>query len=248
MCSSDLAGRSARDGVPPGLVDAVAFNPGGLAGVWAEENSRAAIFAALKRKETWGTSGPRIVVRFFGGWDYPGDLCTASDLVAQGYAGGVPMGGTLAAPSDAVTPPRFVVSALRDPGAPDEPGAPLQRVQIVKGWREGDAPQVAVYDVAGDPDNGATVDTTTCQPSGPGAAALCAVWTDPAWDPAQRAFYYARVLENPTCRWSTLQCNAHGVDCGNPATIGEGLEGCCDARFERVVQERAWSSPIGYAP
>lgn len=240
------AGTSARDGVPPGLVDAVAFNPGGLAGVWAEENSREAIFAALKRKETWGTSGPRLVVRLFGGWSYPTDLCDAPDLVARGYADGVPMGGELATPAPAAAAPTFVVSAVRDPGTAGSPGTPLQRVQIIKLVRDGDATAVAVFDVAGDPDNGATVDPTTCETSGPGADALCAVWTDPDFDPEAQALYYARVLENPTCRWSTWQCVAGGVDCARPETVTEGFEGCCDTRYERVVQERTWTSPIWY--
>ena len=238
------AGVGARDEVPPGLTDAVAFNPGGLMGVWAEENSRAAIFAAMKRKETWGTSGPRMIVRFFGGWDYPAGLCDALDRVAQGYAGGVPMGGTLAAPPDGATGPSFTVAAMADAA---EGAARLAKIQIVKGWREGDQPRVAVYDVATSATEG-TVDPDTCETSGGGSGELCAVWTDPAWEAGQRAFYYVRVLQDPTCRWSTLQCHAHGVDCDVPATIGEGLEGCCDDRFERVVQERAWSSPIWYSP
>ncbi|TNF35678.1 MAG: DUF3604 domain-containing protein [Deltaproteobacteria bacterium] len=238
------AGTAARDGLPPGLTDAVAFNPGGLMGVWAEENSRAAIFEAMKRKETWGTSGPRIQVRFFGGWDLPADLCDGFTLVETGYAQGVPMGGTLAAAPAAASAPSFAVAAVADPAGD---AARLDRVQIVKGWREGDTPKVAVYDVATTPTPG-TVDEDTCATSGGGSGELCAVWTDPAWEAGQRAFYYVRVLQTPTCRWSTLQCNAHGVDCDVPATIGEGLEGCCDDRFERVVRERAWSSPIWYAP
>ena len=119
--------------------------------IWAEENSRDALFAALRRKEVYGTSGPRHVVRFFGGFDYGADLCGSTDLAARGYAGGVPMGGDLpGAPAGAA--PRFVLSALRDPGTEAQPGTRLQRLQIVKGWLGADgATHERVYDVAGDP-------------------------------------------------------------------------------------------------
>jgi hypothetical protein len=117
----------------------------------------------------------------------------------------------------------------------------------VKGWVDA-AGQTheKVFDVAGDPDNGATVDTTTCTPSGAGFDSLCAVWRDPEFRPSERAFYYARVLENPTCRWSTHLCNAEGIDCSG--TVPEGYEECCNPEVEKTIQERAWSSPIWYRP
>jgi hypothetical protein len=177
--------------------------------VWAEENAREAIFSAFRRKETFGTSGPRIVVRMFGGWDYPSDLCSDEDLAAQGDAGGVPMGGNLS-PQPGSSGPMFVVSAKQDPM-----GAPLQRIQIVKGWLDGGDYAVDVFDIARNPDNGASVDLDTCELQGDGAGDLCQVWQDPQFDPAQRAYYYARVLENPTCRWTTWQCSTAEYDCND---------------------------------
>ncbi len=104
-----------------------------------------------------------------------------------------------------------------------------------------------VVDVAGG-DNQASVDTRTCERRGRGSEDLCAVWRDPDFDPAQRAFYYARVLENPACRWSQHLCSAAGVVCGEPATIEPGYEACCGSDHRPIVQERAWTSPIWYTP
>jgi len=242
------AGNPARDEIPKGLPDAWDLNPGGLAVVWAEENSREAIFSALRRKEVYGTSGPRHVVRFFAGYDYPEDLCETGEFAARGYAGGVPMGADLPA-APAGRAPRFVVSALRDPGTETRPGAKLSRLQVVKGWldREGRTHE-RVFDVAGDPKSGADVDLASCEPRGPGADALCAVWADPDFDPAERAVWYARVIENPTCRWTTRVCNAGGVRCDDPSQLEEGFEPCCDAQVPKTVQERSWTSPIWYSP
>ncbi|MFO0744835.1 MAG: DUF3604 domain-containing protein [Myxococcota bacterium] len=239
------AGAAARDAVPPGLVDQVAFNPGGLAGVWAEENSRASIFAALRRKETWGTSGPRIAVRFFGGRDYPGDLCDDPELAAKGYAGGVPMGGLLPAGAGA---PRFVVAAQRDPGTAAEPSAALAKIQIVKGAIVGGEMKVTVVDVAGGDDGEPEVDLATCAPPAGGHDRLCAVWQDPAFDAGVPAFWYVRVVERPSCRWSTRQCLAAGVDCARPETVTDGFGGCCDADYPKTIRERAWTSPIWWEP
>ena len=230
-----------------GLPDDLEFNPGGLAVIWAEENSRDAIFAGMQRREAYGTSGTRPVVRFFGGWDYPDAICESGELVAEGYAGGVPMGGDLSKSAKSAAAPRFVVSALQDPGTPSVPGTPLQRVQLVKGWVKDGTAHEKVYDVAGG-DNGASVDTTTCERSGEGAGSLCAVWEDPDFDAGENAFYYARVLENPTCRWSQQVCVQSKVSCDDPSTITPGLEGCCSPAHKPIVQERAWTSPIWYTP
>jgi hypothetical protein len=204
-------------------------NPGGLAAVWAEENSRDSIFDALKRRETFGTSGPRISVRFFGGWSYDAALCNDPDLVKKGYAGGVPMGGDLPRGSAS---PSFVVAAMADE-------TPLQKLQIVKGWVDGSgALQEQVFDVV--TAGGGSVDTTSCQRSaGGGQMQLCGVFSDPSFDATRPAFWYARVVENPSCRWSTYVCST--LSAADRATYG------CD-NLPQTIQERAWTSPIWYAP
>jgi hypothetical protein len=225
-------------GITPAISNA-ASSPGGLAGVWAEENSRDSIFDAMVRRETFGTSGPRMTARFFGGWNYPDNLCDDSELVAKGYADGVPMGADLPKPPEGVDAPRFVVSALRDTGIRLHPGGQLQRAQIVKGWVDDDDNfNQAVYDVAGGP-NDADVDLSTCQPTGSGGSdSFCTVWTDPDFDPSRKAVYYLRVLENPSCRWNQHQCNSL------PAAAQP--EGCLNPTVPRTIQERLWTSPIWY--
>ena len=214
-------------------------NPGGLAGVWAEENSRDALFDAMKRRETFATSGPRIAPRFFAGFDLPEGLCAAADGVAQADAAGVAMGGELIAGA-ASGAPQFYVSAMQDAGIPEHPGTALQRIQIVKGWVDDDgAFHQDVVDVAGGA-NGAGVDPLTCEPTGGGASALCSVWQDPDFDPERPAVYYARVLENPSCRWSTRRCLSLPGD--------QRPDGCSDPRVPKTIQERAWTSPIWILP
>ncbi len=216
------------------------YGNGGLAAVRAEENSRESLYAALERREVYGTSGPRMQVRLFGGWDYPDELCNDQALVAKGYAGGVPMGSDLPARPKAAKAPTFVVSALRDPGTPEHPGTPLQRAQIIKGWAD-DAGRIhqEIFDVAGGA-NDASVDTKTCTTQGAGSDALCAVWTDPSFDPKRRAVYYARIVENPTCRTSGWICKD---------LAGEARPAACDDPLvPKTTQERAWTSPIWYAP
>ena len=218
-------------------------NPGGLAGVWAEENTRESLFEAMRRKETYGTSGPRMSVRFFGGWDYPADLCDDPALVERGYDGGVAMGGELTGASEGQAP-TFVVSALRDPGTAAHPGGLLQRVQVIKGWADAEGRiHQQVVEIAGGP-NDAGVDEATCAPSvptaadGAGAEALCGVWTDPTFDPTESAVYYARVVENPSCRqtgWACLPGDDRPAWCDLPGLL-------------KTTQERAWTSPIWYTP
>jgi hypothetical protein len=233
-------------------------NPGGLAVVWAEENSRDAVFDALRRRETYATSGTRPVVRFFAG-DLRGVICGRDGFVRNAYVTGTPMGGELGAVRGNASP-RFAVWALRDPGTAARPGVDLQRVQIVKGWVEADGTtREHVFDVAGDAANGAGVDPATCAPTGTGHAELCTVWHDPTFVRGERAFYYLRVLENPTCRWTTLVCKAAGVDPLSPecaaqaASAPRDFADCCrgtsnDPTAEPVIQERAWTSPIWYRP
>ncbi len=258
-----------RDAGSRNVQDHFFSNAGGLAVVWAEENRRDAIFDGIRRKEAYATSGTRPVVRFFGGWQLDESLCESADMVAKAYQQGVPMGGDLsAAPGSGA--PRFLVAATKDPGTPRNPGNDLQRIQIIKGWS--DANGVAheqVFEVAGNPHNGATVDPQSCAPKGEGYANLCKVWQDPGFDAEQNAFYYARVVENPSCRWSTLQCKKFGVDpfasnCQAQAAAatklakddgawGEDVFGkCClseadEPFYSPVIQERAWTSPIWYS-
>ncbi len=214
----------------------VRYNPGGVAGLWAEENTRGSLFAAMHRREAFGTSGPRIVPRFFGGWNYAEDLCQDSAFVEAGYRGGVPMGGTLSAAPSIQHAPVFAVSALRDPSST---GGSLQRIQIIKGWMDDQGVmQQEIYDVAGDQNQGLSVNSKTCEAREPGHASLCTVWRDPTFEPKRSAMYYARVLETPSCRWSTYQCNSLPED--------QRPESCSDPTLPKVIQERAWTSPIWY--
>ena len=169
------------------------------------------------------------------------------------------MGGDL--PPRAGEKPTFVVSALLDAGTPSRPGTPLDRVQIVKGWIDGEGEtHEFVYDVACSggaavdaethrcPDNGARVDISTCAVAGDGSAQLRTAWRDPDFDARQPAFYYARVIENPTCRWSQKLCIANHIHCGNLEAVPDGFEPCCGEDHVRTIQERAWTSPIWYTP
>jgi hypothetical protein len=215
----------------------------GYAAVWATENTRAAIFDALERKEVYATTGPRMVVRFFGGFDFnPGDANTRSPATI-GYARGVPMGGDLTAAPPGKAP-SFLVAALKDPI-----GANLDRIQIVKGWQDANgALQEKVYDVAWGnartrkpdasgklPPAGDTVDVANATWTNTiGDPELITVWTDPDFNPVLRAFYYARVLEIPTPRWTAYDARYFGVQMPKEVPM--------------VAQQRAYTSPIWYTP
>jgi hypothetical protein len=214
----------------------------GYQGVWATENTREALFDAMMRKETYGTTGPRMLVRFFGGWDFV-DADAQNRLSANvGYMKGVPMGGDLTSAPDGKAP-SFLVAALRDPFSGN-----LDRIQVVKGWLDGKGKrQEKVYDVvwAGDrqpgadgklPPVGNTVDVATATWSNSiGSPELITVWTDPDFDPGVRAFYYVRVLEIPTPRWTAYEAARFGVDMPSPDV-------------PMTTQERAYTSPIWYTP
>jgi uncharacterized protein DUF3604 len=218
-------------------------NPGGLTGVWAEENTRESLFDAMYRKETFGTSGVHIKVRFFGGWGYNKDILNASNWVHQSYARGVPMGADLPPmPSGKGTAPAFVVWAVKDPTS-----ANLDRIQIIKGWTKNGQSFEKIFDVAwwGDrkPDKWtgrvpaieSTIDLENATYTNTvGATELKTVWTDPEFDSSLHAFYYGRVLEIPTPRWTLIQA----VKAGIPPPDVVPLTG----------QERAWTSPIWYTP
>ena len=227
-----------------GTMDVRLENPGGLTGVWAEENTRASLWDAMYRKETFGVSGPHIKVRFFGGWGYDKDLVNASDWVRQSYAGGVPMGADLPPmPSgEKGTAPKFVVWGVKDPTS-----ANLDRIQVIKGWTQNGQSFERIFDVAwaGDrtpdkwtgrvPATQSTVDPKTATyTNSVGSVELKGVWTDPEFDASLHAFYYVRVLEIPTPRWTLIQ----SVKSGLPPPDVVPLTG----------QERAWTSPIWYTP
>ena len=235
------------DEVGAQLPDRVEQNPGGLAVIYAEHNTREALFEALQRREAYATSGPRIQLRFFGAWALPEDLCEQPGLVPKAYSSGVPMGGELAAADNNGSAPAFVLSAQADPGTTAAPGGLIQKIQIVKAWvdPQGNSRE-RVYDVAGSAGNNAQVDLNTCEPRGDGFKQLCKVWRDPDFAADHDAVYYSRVIENPSCRWQQRICADNKVSCENPDALPKGLQGCCDESVPRTVQERAWSSPIWY--
>jgi hypothetical protein len=235
-------------------LDLLQENPAGLTGVWAEENTREAIFDAMQRRETYGTSGPRHKLRFFGGWGFAGlkllgRFASNQAWVQTGYEKGVPMGSDLTAPQ--AKAPSFIVWAVKDPDSGN-----LDRIQIVKGWTKNGQTFEKIYDVAWSgkrrinphtgklPPVGNTVNISTATYTNTiGATELKAVWTDPDFDPALEAFYYARMLEIPTPRWSTIQARQLGMVPPTSA-ITMGVE----SPVPLTVQERAWSSPIWYSP
>lgn len=211
------------------------FSASGLIGVWAEANTRDDLFDAMRRRETFGTSGPRMKVRLFAG-DYSSEILDSAEMLEQAYAGGVPMGGNLN--WDGTGAPSLLAWAIQDPLS-----APLQRLQIVKVWAEDGQARERIYDVACSDgstpnpetrrcaDNGASVNTATCETTpGSGVGELKAIWTDPDFDADQVSAYYVRVLENPTCRWSTWDA----VRAGTPP----------NPKLPMTLQERAWSSPV----
>jgi hypothetical protein len=243
--TDDTPQKRLHPGMSPSGEPAAVVGTAGATAVWAAENTRASIFDAMKSKETYGTSGTLIRLRFFGGWNYPKDLAKDKEFVKKAYAGGVPMGGDLPPRkgADLAQAPSFAVWALKDPESGN-----LDRIQIIKGfinrWGRTDE---KIYDVAlsdgrkADPKTGKvppvgnTVDVKKATyKNSIGDSQLSAVWTDPDFDPKQKAVYYVRALEIPTPRWSTYDSARNNLPLSDvvPATI----------------QERAWSSPIWYTP
>jgi hypothetical protein len=215
------------------------FSASGLAGVWSKENTRESIFDTLRRKETWGTTGPRIKVRFFGGFDMAGVIPGEAGWIEAAYEKGVSMGGELK-PADGSNAPTFALWAMKDPDT-----ANLDRIQIVKGWSVGGVSHEQVYDAlwSGNrvkdsetgklPAVGNTVNLETLEYSNSiGAVELKGTWTDPDFDPNRNAFYYVRVLEIPTPRWSMFDAKLLGVP--HPSDL------------HKTIQERAYTSPIRY--
>ncbi len=217
------------------------YNAAGLTAVWARENTRESVFDAMQRREAYATTGPRMTVRFFGG-DYPADALAGRDLARMGYSGGVPMGGDLTAPANGAAPD-FLVYSLRDPI-----GANLDRIQIVKGWIDAESGEAMekVYDVAwgGDrtpdgegklPPVGNTVNLAVPSwTNSIGSPELGAVWTDPDFDASESAFYYARVIEIPTPRWTAYDAAKLGAEMPEDTPM--------------TTQDRAYTSPIWYTP
>jgi hypothetical protein len=214
----------------------------GLTAVWATENTRGALFDAMERREVYATTGTRIRLRFFGGWDFAPEDAGRRDLAQIGYGRGVPMGADLRPAPEGATAPTFLAYALRDPS-----GANLDRLQIVKGWLDADGePQEKVYDVAWSngrepgpdgklPPVGDTVDLSIPSWTNTiGASELGTVWTDPDFDPSLKAFYYARVIEIPTPRWTAYDRVKFNLDLPDEIPL--------------KTQERAYTSPIWYTP
>ncbi len=232
--------RSTEDNSP--VVYSWQMSASGLAAVWARENTREAIFDAMSRKEVYATTGSRIIVRVFAGWDFQPDEVERPDFAAQGYRRGLPMGGELSSPPSGAAP-TFMVRALRDPD-----GANLDRVQIVKGWLDADGEtQERIYDIAVSDGRtigadgrcrtpvGDTVDVDNATYTNSiGDALLMGYWKDPDFDPGERAFYYVRVIEIPTPRWTAYDAKRFGIEMPEEVTM--------------KVQDRAYTSAIWYTP
>lgn len=221
---SDWGGAVTGEATPaqrlmPGLLTSgIDGNPGGLAAVWAKENTRDAIFDAMMRREVFGTSGPRIKTRLFAGWNYEDNLCDNNEMIGHAYEHGVPMGGDLASQSEGGNP-RFLAMATKDPM-----GLDLAELHLIKGW----------VDDKGDLHN--EVITIASDPSG--AATLCTVYTDGNFDPSQSAYYYLRAVEPASPRWHTYDC-ARIPEAERP-------EVCSNNTYPETVREMAWTSPIWY--
>jgi hypothetical protein len=209
-------------------------NAGGLAGVWAVENSRDAIFESLRRREVFGTTGTRIKPRLFGGWDFAKNACAMTDQAAHGYANGTPMGGDISnGPSG--RSPKLFVSAIQDPDA-----VQLQSLQVIKGWVDGEGrSHYKIFNAAGHENHDGDTDLETGAWSGMGSASLCTVFEDPEFNPTEPAYYYLRAVEVPTLRWSWAQC---------VALPAEERPDACNNDAPKTVQEMAWTSPIWYLP
>ena len=228
--ANSYVGSPARNRLESGIRQPKVANPGGLAAVWAPENTRDALFGAMSRREVYATSGTRPLLRFFAGADLPDDLAQTGDLEAA-YAKGVPMGGSLIAEDDA---PRLFVWATQDPDH-----APLAKIQIIKGWLKDGETHEKVFDTACSDKNTngaciatkAPVDLSNCAWSNSaGAPELRTTWVDPDYDASHHAFYYARVIQIPTCRWTTYDSLRLGRE--PPADV------------PATITEMAWSSPI----
>jgi hypothetical protein len=229
------------DGTP--AVESWQTSAAGLTGVWAHENTRESLFDAMVRKEVYATTGTRMSVRVFAGWDFQAADVNGSDFVEQGYARGVPMGGELSAASADAGGPAFIIRAIRDPD-----GANLDRVQVVKGWVDAKGEMhERIYDVAVSDDRtigedgrsreavGSTVDIATATYTNSiGDSQLTTHWRDPGFDPQQSAFYYVRVIEIPTPRWTAYDAVRFNVKMSDDITM--------------TLQERAYTSPIWYTP
>jgi len=220
-----------------GWATASDINPGSLTGVWSQTNTREAIWDAMKNKETFATSGPRIKVRLFGGYDYKENYSDYNTMISDGYAKGVPMGGDL---QNGISNPKFLVWALKDPIAPG-----LDRIQIIKGWYDNGELKEEIYNIAASDDrlldDGSVTPTdakvnleTGAFDTSKGSNEFMATWEDPNFDKTKNAFYYVRVIQLPTARWNLWD------------EIREGVSFNTDVA--KTLQERAWSSPIWYTP